>query len=127
MLSKKSVSGILGYVIALSVGIICGMTLKSMTTEKENNNMMTEIVQASEEDKNETLPSAEDNRAYFLKIEDNVLKQYRRENNGILTYEKDLTYIDIISLDTEFTERLSEGVMFANSVALAEFIENLDS
>ncbi len=128
MLTKRSVLNLIGYITVFSAGILSGILLQIYIPE-ENVNERTVIgnAEAYEEIKKETLPLEVSSRAYYLKIEDNTVKQYFRDENNVLVYEKDLSYIDVNSIDTEFTSLLYKGMMFADSVALAEFIENLDS
>ncbi len=121
-MNKKFFLNTIGYTLIFSAGIAVGGIIDNPEPTQEPFS-----VTAEENSKKETLPPIAGDREYRLKIEDGVIKQYARDDEGIFVYEKTLKYIDINSIDSEFEKLLTEGIVFADYIALAEFIENLDS
>ena len=124
-MNKGQALTVIGYVIVFTAGILLG-TAVNIPPKNQRTEIFAEQEALAVEIK-ETPPSQSENGVYYLKIEDDVLRQYRINPEGIILYEKDLPYIDVLSLSSEYSESLRSGVTLAGTLALAEYIENLDS
>lgn len=122
---KKHFLSTLAYSVCFFAGIAVGYSTSPVNTAPDTPPVQA-VADVSEFEPMPQQVSTEPAETFYLIAENGVINVYNCIGNKkeLLT---SITYIDLISLDNVQKEIVSNGISFQNKLALAEFIENLDS